>query len=424
MKSLRVLAGLTVGAFVLAASYAAAVRDNSFTWSSDSESGRMVRHTVNGDRGEFVLRDDERLIKAEWRGDFELNDEGNGIASLDRRLEIELEQDGVEERLRFDREGRGFEKTYWKNGEEQPEGAETDAAASALFLKFLRASGLMAEERVKALINAGGVEAVLNEFDYLEGDHAVRRYAVALTEEATLSREEIATLVVELERVESDHDMRLALSALLEHQTIPADLFPALLQAAENVESDHDTRLLVEAFAENDLTGDAMDLALGLIAHIESDHDVRKAAEALLESASLTNPQAAQLLAAAANQIESDHDMRLILSETAEKILDDPAIAEAWFKGFDILESDHDRRLSISEAADLSGAEPEIWLALIDKTRAIDSDHDKRLALETISQHVMGDESLMEAYRSAAKGIDSERDRELALEAIGDETGD
>lgn len=418
MNSLRMLGAIVIGAIIISTTYALAVRDRSVHWSSDSDEGRSVRHLVNGDRGEFSLKDEDRSLKAKWRGEFELSAEGNDIIDVDRSLDIEIDEDDVKERLDLKNDDGELVKTYYRNGDRQDAGAETDAAISALIVKFLRLSGLKAEERVGAILDNQNADAVLEEMNYLESDHALRRYAVALTESAELSPENITALADKLSNIESDHDLRRALSAILEHETVTAELTPALLNAANGIESDHDLRKLLEEFAEKPLTEDAMDIALGLFERIESDHDLRQAADAFLSSDALTQEQAARLLTAAADQIESGHDMRMILSESSGLFSQSDALTTAWLKGYDVLESSHDQRLSIAEAADIGGHPVAAWEMLIGRAGMIESSHEQRLALEAIAPHIEGEPELIAAYRGAAAKIESDHDRERTLGAI------
>jgi len=390
MTSIRTLAFLTIGAVFISAAYALVFSNDASDHSFDDDGGRSVRHTINGDSGEFVLKDEDRTIKADWRGDYSLNDLGTALSALDDEFEIEIKEDGLRERIEFERSGRDIEITYYLDGEEQPDGDEKDNAVAALFLKFLRASGLKSEERVSALIIKGGSASVLEELDALEGGHAMRQYAVALVEQADLSPAEIKLLTEKLDVIDSDHDLGRTLEAILEHETVTAETAPALIEAAKKIEGDHDLRQLVEAFAETPVGDDGLGLVLGLYERIESDHDLRVAAVALLENDAMTGAEAARILAAAGKQIESDHDLRLVLSESAVFFSSDGDLADAWMEAYGEL----------------------------------DSSYDQRLALEEIAEAVEGDPDLKAAYRKAARRIDSDHDRERALEAIGEEMAD
>jgi len=384
MKNLNTLGAVTVGAIVLSVFYAVSVHDRSVDISMDTGEGQSVHHIVNNDRSEFTLKDDDRTIKAKWRGDFELDDLGTNIIDVERRLEIEIKEDGVTERIEFEHEGDNLAKTYYLDGKEQEAGPETDKAISALITKFLRISGLKAEDRVTALLKSKGPAAVLEEMAHLKGDYAVRRYTVALTEQADLSADNITALAGILARMESDHDLRLALSAVLEHETISADMTPVLLDAAKSIESDHDMRKLLEAFTKGALSEDAMDIALGFYERLESDHDLRQAADAFLSNGALTLPQTARLLTIAADKIDSDHDMRLILSESAPMFSKDENVTRAWLQAFDAIESSHDQRLALESIADYIDGEPELIAAYHTAAAKIESDHERASALEAI----------------------------------------
>lgn len=420
MENLKTLGVITVGAIVLSASYAVAVKDRGAGHSIEFGDERSTRHSVSGDRGEFILKDDGVVIEANWRGAFDLNPLGTDIDRLERRFEITREKDGNDERVVFERKHGDIIRAYYLDGEAQPDGPDADAAITELLIAFLRASGVKAEERVAALLKQGGPEEVLDDMLLLDGDESLRRYAAALAEQAELSSDEVAALIDLLNNLESDHDLRLALSAIMEHETISPELTPALIKVASNIESDHDLRKLVEDFAARPLDDAAMELIFGLYEGIESDHDLRIAAEALLENDAVNDAAAARLLSAAADQIDSDHDLRLILAESAAMFSNDPAVTDAWLKGYFKIDSSDNQRRAITEVAEIGEHTADAWRRLIEATTAIDSSHDQRLALVAIADRIEADASLLAAYRAAAAKIESDHDRRRALEAIGE----
>ncbi len=385
MTSIRTLAFLTIGAVFIAAAYALVFRNDATELSFSDEGGRSVRHTINGDNGEFVLKDEDRTIKADWRGDYSLNDLGTALGALDDEFEIEIKQDGLKERAEFERDGSNIETTYYIDGVQQPDNEETDKAVAALFLKFLRASGLNSDARVSALLKKGGVAAALTEMDALESGNAIRQYAAALVEQADLSPTQIIELTKKLGAIDSDHDLSRTLETIVEHEGVNAQTAPALIDAAKNITSDHDLRQLIEAFAESPLSDEALGLVLDLYERIESDHDLRVAAMALLDNEALTASQAARLLAAAGERIESDHDLRMVLSESARLISGKGDLADAWFKTYEKLQSSYDQRLALEEIAGAAQDDPDLSAAYRKAARRIDSDHDRERALKAIS---------------------------------------
>ena len=428
MENLKTLVTLTIGALVLSAVIAIAAKDNggdlsidiSINDSSDDEDKRSTQFIIDGDRGKFTLWEDDHAIEAVWKGDFELDPLATTVTELDNKLEI-VDKSGDDERRVVFKKSRGdIHHAFYLDDEEQDEGPETDAAISDLLMVFLRASGMKSEERVDAILDQGGVDAVLDEMAFLSRKHATRSYVWALTEKADLSDAQILRLVDIVKEMEGDHDIRKSISAILENETITANLVPPLIEATEGVESDYDLRKLMESFAERRLNEEAMERVIMVFERMDSDHDLRKSAEALIENDALDDQATARLLIALSERMDSDHDLRLILTDTAKIYSADPEATKAWLIAFEAVDSDHDRRLSIEEVA-ASGAHPdEAWVELIKAAAIIDSDHDLRRALESIAAEMERNEILLAAYRDTAAGIDSDSDRERALEAIGE----
>ncbi|WP_428407499.1 hypothetical protein [Hyphococcus sp.] len=417
MNRLSTLGALIAGAILLAAFYGVAFggRDAGIDIEINDDEG--VRHVVSGDRGSFALKKDGLDLEASWRGDYDLTEGGDDLASLEHKLDITRKQAEREEQVVFERDGDDVESIYYLDGEKQDENPETAAAKKALLIAFLEASGAKAEDRVAILLREGGVKAVLERIDAMYSDHARLRYITELTDQTDLTNAETSDLLKSLKNIEGDHDLRVALDALLQNETVDAAEMPLFLETASRIESDYDLRRLIERVSENELNDDALTLAIELMKRLESDHDLRRASEALLGQDKISEAAAARLLDTIGDRIESDHDLRLILGDAAPFLARGGDAARAWVGAFNALDSDHDQRLTLEEAAGVRGLSVETRLALIAASENIESDHDRRLALEAYSDLLEGDEALEAAYKKSADGIGSESDRERALEA-------
>ncbi len=381
INSLRTLLFLVGAAMAAAITFAVIFGDNDTEF--DVDDGVSIRHTVRGDSSEFSLREEDLAIKADWRGKLKLDKSGDAIAFVEDYLAIELEEDGARESLRLEKDGRSVEATYWRDGNEQEPGEETDARVNDLVMRFLRASAFEADMRVETILEAGGADAVLDEIDRLTSDYAVRRYSAALSKSGSLSVEQVDALIEKLMRLKGDHDIAQALSAIAEHQQIGDEATLTLLSVAGEIDSDYEKRRVVNALATRPLAGDAASEIIALLSTIDSDHDVRVSIEALLSHAEFTADHAARLIETAAQAIDSDHDLRLVLTKAAPR-LKDAVVTDAWLAAF-------------SE---------------------VDSDYDKRVALEAAAQVAADDETLKSRLRNAAQLIDSDYDRERALAAL------
>jgi len=424
MNSLKTLGALVGGVILIAVLYGIAFggKDGAARFAFDGGDG--VRHIVSGDRGDFMLRDGDFSLEASWRGDYELSADGSDIARLDRKLEIKRTDGGVSERAVFENNGGEVERVFYRDGEKQEPGAASDEAVRALLLAFLRASGVKADSRVEILVREGGPGAVLDEMDLLQGDHARQRYIATLTEQAELTPEQLRRLTAVISGMEGDHDIRLAISAVLENEKVSTEDLPLIFETARNIESDYDLRRVIETFAEQDLNGDAIALALELFDEIESDHDLRKAGEAILKEDSLSAEGAALLLSAAAEHVGGDHDLRLLLSDAAPFLARGDNVVDAWLKAFDAIGSNHDMRVALEETSQVDELSDEVVEKLIAATRRIGSDADHRRALAAFADRARSNPDLLAAYRSSAAAIGSDHDREEAFEAIGETGGD
>ncbi len=418
MNRLSTLGALIAGAILLAAFYGTAFSGRSVSAEISMDDGEGVRQIVNGDKGSFSLRRDGLNIQASWRGDYELTASGDDIASLEHKLTISREENGVSEKVVFEDDDDDVSRTYYRNDEKQ-EADTSQGAISSLLVAYLEASGAKAEERVAIILKEGGPSAVIAKIGAVASDHARLRYVTELTEQTDLNQQEMQSLLSTIKTFEGDHDIRSALDAVLQNETVAAAQMPLFLEAARRIEGDYDLRRLIESVSEQPLNEDAVTLAIELMQQLESDHDLRRAGEALLTQSALSPAAAARLLDTVGDRIESDHDLRLLLGQTAKYLAQDNAPAEAWIKAFGALESDHDQRLALEDASNVENTPQGVSLALIAATESIDSDHDRRLALENFAARAKADSALLDAYKASAMGIGSDSDRRRALAAAG-----
>ena len=380
--SLRTLVFLSGAAVAAAITFAVFFGENETEFEVD-EDGSRIQHTVRGDSSEFSLKEDGLAIKAEWRGDFKLNDDGARISAIDDFLVIDLKEGGIGERVRFEKDGRKVIASYWREGEEQEPGAETQALVDDVTLRFLRASAFEADMRVTRLLKKGGVDSVLTEIDALKSDYAIRRYAAALSERETLSPDQVSILIEKLGGLRGDHDMARALQAVVEKQGVSGEAMLSLLSLADMIESDYEKRRVLTVVTKKPLSPEAADAAFALLETIEGAYDYRVAAEALLTGADLNADTAARLLAAASDTIDSDHDLRLVLTKAAPRLGEGP-VADAWLHAYGEIGADYDRRVALETAASLVGDNEELKERLRAAAAEISSDYDRKRALEAL----------------------------------------
>ena len=103
--------------------------------------------------------------------------------------------------------------------------------------------------------------------------------------------------------------------------------------------------------------------------------------EALLAREDASEDQIARLLDAAAEKLENDHDLRLILTKSATHLADE-TVANAWLLAFDEISSDYDRRVALEAAALAASDNEALKVQLRDAAETIASEYDRERALK------------------------------------------
>ena len=418
MKNLRMLGALAGGAILIAGAYGAMVGNIEADISFDSDEDYSTRHSVEGGKAEFYLKDGEQIIKAKWRDNFGLDDTAMRITTVDRKLTIEVKENDTLKKVIFKNNDDDLERSFYINDKQQSQTRVTDDEIDALTLTFLRASGLKAEDRVNALLTQGGASSVIKELPILGSEQALISYIKALSETTQLQPSEIDSLANALSAVESDHHLRHSIEVVLENQTITSQTAPSLIKLADSIENDHDIRKLVEVFAERPLNAESYNIVIDLMDRIEGGHDLRKSIEAIFNNENLTDSAKERILHESLPRLEDDHQLYLVLALTAKNFIPTEKYADGWFTAYSRLSSSHDHRRALSELITENELEDEIWHRAINAVSEISSDHDQRIILEEIAELAPRNDRIVKAYLDVANDISADRDRKVAIAAI------
>ncbi len=399
---------LAAGAFALIAP--------KFVDADDDGEGVHIVNIGNGENGSFHLKDEGMNLSAEWKGEFELAADGRSLSSLKGSLEVSSKEKDGSRKVSFT--GKGGEisaKAY--SGDEIIAGEESNRIAGDLLQLFARASGVGADARVKAIMAAGGKDAVIEEIGLLIGSHAVGGYVEALAAASSLNQEDVKLLAARIKNIESDYAKRSAVSALLTTQELDDASIAEIIGVAKTIEGDHELRLIIEEIAEKPLTERNFSVAATLIGEIEGDHEIRLAIAAMLEGDSRNDADVARILKMAPASIDGDYELRLAIEAAGDRV-SGPQAGAAALQAIAAIEGEHEQRLAIEEfAGALDGPSPH-WIALIGAAAAVGGDHERRLAIEAIKSDAPETDEIRAALRKAAESINSDHERRLALEAV------
>lgn len=402
---------LAAGALTLFAPKIIAAHDG------DDDDGVHVINIGDGDRGSFHLKDGAQDISAEWKGEFSLAADGRSLSSLDGSFEVSAKQKGAVHKAVYSRNGDVISVKTFVDDDEAAAGPQSDKSAGDLLQLFARSSGVGAEERVTAMLAAGGKATVIDEIARLNGSHAIGAYVEALAGAATLTAGDIGKLTARLSGVDSDYAKRSAIAALLTTQQLDDQSITEIIGVAKTIEGDHELRLIVEDLAEKPLTDRNFAIVTALIGEIDGDHEIRLAVAAMLESDVQNDADIARVLTMAAEKIKGDYELRLAIEAAGDRVAG-PLAGVAAIKAIANIEGAHDRRLAIEEVAGaIDGASPH-WLPIIEAAATVDGDHERRLAIEAVRSDAPETDEIRAALRKAAETIGSDHERQLALEAM------
>ena len=188
----------------------------------------------------------------------------------------------------------------------------------------------------------------------------------------------------------------------------------AVLREVERIESDGVRRHYLTTLIESDGLGrDDLWRIADAAGRIDSDGDVRYVLSKLAEHPEV---HVASVLAATRG-IESDGDKRYVLTTIAPRVRDD-ADWRRYVEVASTIDSDGDQRVVFGAALEKGRLSRDAAVDLLDATRTIESDGDRRVVLTTAARRLsLDDDQISAAFDRAASGIRSESDRRVVMEA-------
>lgn len=157
---------------------------------------------------------------------------------------------------------------------------------------------------------------------------------------------------------------------------------------------------------------------LSASAHIDSDFEMRTVLTTLIKHQTLSPAVQAQLL----NQVgkmDSDFEQRLVLVALTPTMASEPEVLQAWQKALAKVDSDFEARLVLTELARRDKLSPAQLDAALQATLKLDSDFEHRLVLTALAKQMRA-ENLPQLgnYLKSAQKISSDFERRLSMIAL------
>jgi hypothetical protein len=387
-----------------------AVRDGAMGWD------------FNGNSMNYRIGDGDYSLQIKGDGGVELEPDGTGIASLDRRhsFDVRMRQNGVDRRVLFTNTDGTLERQFFVDGDEQAWGAEADRFVAEVMPIVLRESAINARERVAWLISNRGHDGVLDEIELIESDFAQRIYTVLYAQTADIEAADFERLMkMTADHMSSDFDTRTTLIETFDAQMPTGASLDALLAAGETISSDFDTRMVLEHIGPSlPSTPEGTTAYLDLARTISSDFDMRLVLQALVTRTDADDDLVARAFDLAGTEISSDFDLRTVLSEAADRVGQSDTLARAYTTAAGSISSDFDHRITLTALAEHAELTPAGWTLLLESAQNISSDFDAATLLANVAPSLPRDDGVLAAYRETLDTIGSDFDRGRAAAAL------
>jgi len=414
--------------------------------SSDNGSKRWLVRWSEGDCS----------YEIEARGEVKFNRDVTDIESISSGGSFTLEQhlgDDTKRLVVRPRDDGTLERAYSENGARR----EFDAAARAWFAEALvaldRQTAFAADQRVPALLERGGVDAVLKEITLVSTDYARRRYYTKLLSMRQLDRAqvkrvvdqagadmtsdyELAELLVAVSKLDafgddshtafvaaakkigSDYERRRALNALLQRDRLAPATVQALLDAASTIQSDYElAELLIDVskrYAINDQTRPTYIKALG---SIKSDYEHRRVLSAIVAGGALS-PAVNRTLLEDAARISSDYELAEFLIQIGKNGGLDASTRNAYFAAADKIDSDYEHRRVLMPLLTRDLLTKDLAKSILASAAKIDSDYECSELLVALANAITIDDDLRPAFEKAADTLQGEYEYGRAMSAV------
>lgn len=358
-----------------------------------------------------IQRDDYRL-SIKGHGNFWLNDDETDVTQMDdnARLTIEHDANGQRRKMRFVGDDGAIQRTYWHDGNMTDIDAPARRWLAQLLPILMRESGINAKQRAARLHRRGGADGLLDDIALIHADYPARLYIGWLVEHDDLSDTQYERVLDAARNIDSDFESRSTLMSIVEHEQMDDQRATGLLDVSANIQSDFELRTLTEhLIAASEIETIETDRLIEVISTIKSDFEMHQAFAAMLGNGDISPSGLQNVLAVAAREIDSDFELRSLLTSVAQQVSHNPALAAAYIAATQNIDSDFERREALCAFAlhARSG-----WSDALRSAAGISSDFERAEALIALAAKMPRSDENAAIFREALEDMGSfERSR-------------
>lgn len=280
-------------------------------------------------------------------------------------------------------ESGAITRKYFAGSSERPFEPEGRKWLAQVLPRFVRQTGMFAEDRVARFLKKGGVDAVLGEISQIEGSYSKRVYFTQLLRQATID-EVTGRRVLEQAGREIDSDYELA---------------TVLIDSADRLLVDDATR---KAYFDAART-------------LESDYEMRRVFTRALKGGRISPALVASVLDAS-RALESDYEAATVLLDIVKSYPIEGETRAPFFKALETLESSYEKGRVLQALVRQDRLSEETLIGAVEAAGTIESNHESAQVLIAAARSHEIACPARDAYIRAAERLGNhDRDRSLAV---------
>ncbi len=225
-------------------------------------------------------------------------------------------------------------------------------------------------------------------------------------------------VLAEIDRIEGGYGKRIYFAELFKDQPLdPATARGALAQASRAIDSDYElASLLIDSqhLADSEATTRAY---FDAASTIESDYELRRVLSAPLQGRTVT-PAIVENILARALSIESDYELASLLVEIVRRHPPDARIRGPFFAALDRVQSDYERGRVLASLATRGDPAPEILVSMLRSAARMGSDYGRAQFLLQVARHHAIQGAVRPAFFAALDDIGSSFEKGRVLQAV------
>jgi hypothetical protein len=339
--------------------------------------------------------DDRRTLQVRWRrgdceilidarGEFGVNADLTGFIGVEDGGFVDIEErDGeVRRRVRITGRGREIDYRWYLDGEAGRFDVNRERWLADMLLALERRTAMFVKSRVPELLRRGGPNAVLNETEKMEGDHARRVYFTTLMSQVAL--DEPST-----ER---------------------------LLRQAEDMSSDYERAEIIRAVARRPMSDRITRATIAVANRMSSDYEKKRVLTAGL--ASVASPESRSALFQTASTMSSSYELAEVLIAAQARFPVDSVSSDAYFRAVGRITSDYERRRTLSSLLKQRPTASNVLAGVLRSSALINSDHELANLLVEFARTIPVRGPLRELYLAATRSISSDHEYRRTLQAL------